>query len=135
MSLEQELLALEERFWRAAGDPEFYREHLAEEALMVFPAPFGVFDREAILESVEGAQPWVDVRIEDAYVVRLGPAAILAYRAAARHENGEPYSTYAGSVYVEDGGRWKLAFHQQTPISAMSQTRRGGGSERAGPSA
>jgi hypothetical protein len=123
VSLEEELLALEERFWRAGGDSEFYREHLAGEALMVFPAPFGVFDREAIVASVESAPPWVDVRIEDAHVIRVGGGAVLAYRADARNEAGESYSTYAGSVYVEEGGRWTLAFHQQTPISALPRAR------------
>lgn len=52
MIAEQDVVSLEEQFWRAAGDAAFYEEHLAAEALMVFPAPFGVFDREATLAAV-----------------------------------------------------------------------------------
>lgn len=117
MSLEEDLLALEERFW-LEGTADFYREHLAGDAAMVFPEPFGIFDEEAILASVGDAPAWAAVRIEDATVVRLrDTAAVVAYRAEARRGDAAPYSTYAASVYVrQDDGSWKLAFHQQTPI-------------------
>lgn len=117
MSLEEDLLALEERFW-LEGTADFYREHLAGDAAMVFPEPFGIFDEEAILASVGDAPAWAAVRIDRVNVVRLrDSAAVVAYRVAAERADGPPYSAYAASVYVrQDDGSWKLAFHQQTPI-------------------
>ncbi len=86
---------------------------------MVFPAPFGILDEEAIIESVDEAPPWTAVRLDQANVVRLrDTAALVAYRAEARNSEGESYSAYAASAYVkQDDGAWRLAFHQQTPIA------------------
>jgi hypothetical protein len=37
MNVRQELLKIEEGFWRAAGDCDRYAEHLAADAVHVFP--------------------------------------------------------------------------------------------------
>ena len=120
MTLDAELVALEERFW-LEGTADFYRAHLAGDAVRVFPAPHGIFDTEAILASVGEEPAWDEVRMDDVSVVRLREtAALVAYRAEARRASGEPYSTYAASAYVRsDDDSWKLAFHQQTPIAAV----------------
>jgi hypothetical protein len=85
---------------------------------MVFPEPAGIFDVEAIMDSVEDPPPWISVRLDQVNVVRLRDAAVVvAYRAEARRESGDPYRTYAASVYVrQDDDAWQLAYHQQTPI-------------------
>ena len=125
MTLDVELVVLEELFW-LEGTADFYRAHLAGDAVMVFPEPYGIFDADAILASVGDEPAWDAVRMENVNVVRLRQtAAVIAYRAEARRASGEPYSTYAASVYVRaDEGSWKLAFHQQTPISPSPKASR-----------
>jgi hypothetical protein len=115
MTSEQgELLELERRFW-LAGE-EWYREHLAPTALMVFAEPVGVLDREHTIAAIGAAARWSEVVLED---VRLLPVAagvrLLCYLATARREaGGEPYVARASSVYVAEGQQWQLAFHQQS---------------------
>ena len=118
MTLEEELLALEQQFWTAPERVRFFSEHLAGDAVMVFPPPTGIFDEEAIMASLEDAPAWQSAQLDHATVVRLrDTAAVLVYRAEAER-SGQSYSCYAASVYVrQDDGAWRLAFHQQTPIA------------------
>jgi hypothetical protein len=118
VTLEEELLELEERFWTEPERLEFYSAHLAGDAVMVFPSPYGIFDEARILDSLEGPV-WSAVRLEQATVVRLrDAAAALVYRAEADGPGGRAYSCYAASVYVrQDDQTWRLALHQQTPIA------------------
>lgn len=110
-----DLERLEHRFWKAAGDPEFYRRHFADDGLCVFG--FGVLDRDATVASMTEAQPWTDLRMQDVRTIRLGPgAAALTYDAqAARGDVG--YRAMVSSTYVHRDGRWQLILHQQTPRS------------------
>ena len=92
--------------------------HLAYAAVMVFPEPTGVLAREQILESLGNEARWSEVAFEDHRVLQLSDrAALISYRAVARRGDREPYTAYASSAYVRDGGSWKLAFHQQTPLA------------------
>lgn len=118
MTLAQELLTIEEGFWTAADRVHYFGEHMAGDAVMVFPEPTGILDEAAIIETLEDASAWSEVRIEDVDLVHLRETgAVLAYRAEARRDDGDPYSVYAASVYVlQEDGVWRLAFHQQTPI-------------------
>jgi hypothetical protein len=119
MSLEQELLAIEEGFWTASDRVHFFGEHMAGDTVMVFPEPTGILDEEAIIATLEGGAAWAEVSIEQVNFVHVrDSAAVLAYRAEARKGDSDVYSAYAASVYVlQDDGAWRLAFHQQTPIS------------------
>jgi hypothetical protein len=118
MSLEQELLAIEEGFWTASDRVHYFGAHMAGDAVMVFPEPTGILDEAAIIETLESGSAWAEVRIADVDFVHLRDSgAILAYKAQARKDSGDSYSAYAASVYVlQDDGAWRLAFHQQTPI-------------------
>ena len=42
--------------------------------------------------------------------------AVIAYEASARRGSDAPYRVAVSSGYVERGGKWKLAWHQQTPL-------------------
>jgi hypothetical protein len=112
--LKRRLLAIEERFW--TDGVEYYREQLASECLMLFPGA-GMLTREAIIAGVAGGSRWRNVQIDDAHLVRLGQgSAVFAYRATARREGqAHDYIALVSSVYVEQDGAWKLAFHQQSP--------------------
>lgn len=113
----QWLVALEESFWY--GDAEFYAEHLAAEAILVFADPVGVLDREQTLASIASAPRWQEVRLEDVRFASLAPQAVLlSYRAIARRDADEgEYHARASSAYIHRGGEWLLAFHQQSPAT------------------
>lgn len=115
--LEDLLFALEEQFWLKSAD--HYRHNLADAALMVFPDPAGVQVKDEVLSSVAGASRWTDVALEEHRVMELSNGAALVTYKATAHRAGEPkpYQARASSAYVHDGSRWKLAFHQQTPLA------------------
>jgi hypothetical protein len=114
--IESELSELERGFWEGGAD--FYRTHLSADALMVLPEPAGVLARDVGIDSIVHSPRWTDVRMEDIRVIRLtADAAALVYRASARRETGNgAYAALVSSVYIREGGSWKLALHQQTPI-------------------
>lgn len=115
-ALEQELIEVERRGWEALRTPrgaDYYRENLADDALMAFP--FGVLDRQQALEAMERAQPWASFGLSEPRVVELGPdAGVLVYRVTARREGDEPLEAVMSSTYVRRDGVWRLAFHQQS---------------------
>jgi hypothetical protein len=115
--LRDELVALEREGWEALASGrggDYYREHLAADALMAFS--FGVMSRDAAIEAMESAPPWSEFEIEDAQVVALtADSGVVVYRATARRAGQEPYRATISSTFVRRDGAWKLAFHQQTP--------------------
>jgi ketosteroid isomerase-like protein len=111
----RELVALEELFWRAAGDRDAYASHLAGDALHVFPG-WGVAERGAVLDGVAAAAPWTSFSIDEPRLVPLGDdAAALVYTARARRA-GDEYRAAVTSVYRRHDGGWRLVVHQQTPL-------------------
>jgi hypothetical protein len=85
---------------------------------MVFPAPYGIMNGQRLMDAVAQSSPWTELELSDVEVVDHRDVAVIAYQARAVRGSGDAYSTYASSVYVRSGGAWKLALHQQTPISA-----------------
>ncbi len=128
MALREQLLTLEEGFWNGTMDPEYYQEHMADEGIAVFGEPAGVMNKEqAVAETRRTDGPmWSNARLEDAKVTQLASGVVaLTYKGTALR-GGEPYSAYCSSVYVDHGGTWKLALHQQSvpmqvPAAAASQ--------------
>jgi hypothetical protein len=116
MSTRDELLALEEGFWRAAGNRDAYAAHLADDAMHVFPGWGVTSDNERVLQAVASVEPWKTFSIDDLRIVELGAdAAALVYTARARREGEEEYVAAMTSVYRRADGGWKLVIHQQTP--------------------
>jgi hypothetical protein len=118
MNQDAELIEREKRFWTAAVD--YYEQWLAADALMVFPAPVGILDREKALAGLRSGSRWTSIKMEDHSISRVGSStAVLAYRAIARKSETDPeYRALIGSVYIQDSTGWKLAFHQHTPVQA-----------------
>jgi len=118
--LQEQLIAIERKLW--SNDAAFYEAALVDDALLVF-AETGAITRDVAVseierENLEGRR-WEEVDFEDVRCVRIAPqTALLAYRVRSRwaHE-ASGTSSFASSVYVERGGEWKLAFHQQTPTA------------------
>jgi ketosteroid isomerase-like protein len=118
MRLRDELLRLEEGFWKATGDPDYYREHMADDGLAVFSE--GVMGKDAAVASTTapGSEGWSEIRVEEPRVIELADNAVaLVYRGTARR-NGEPYAANCTTVYARRDGEWKLALHQQSKLSA-----------------
>ena len=91
------------------GDGEYYRTHLADEALAV--ASFGVFDKATIVQQVsENRNPFTAMRLEDMRVLPLGDvSALVTYKMhieAARDGQPFTFSVYATTVWRRDGEQW-----------------------------
>ena len=113
--LEDILFDLEERFWRSGG--EHFAHYLADAAVAVLPGPGGLLLDGEIARAVANQPRWTHVVLEEHRVLELSAgAAMVTYRATARRSRGKPYFARATSAYVHDGTRWRLAFHQQTPV-------------------
>jgi hypothetical protein len=113
----EELIALEEGFWRAAGNRRSYEAHLAEDAVHVFPGWGATENNERVLRAVETAEPWEAFSIEDLRLVELGEqVAALVYTARARRAGQAEYVAVITSVYRYADGGWTLVIHQQTPL-------------------
>jgi hypothetical protein len=116
MSTRDELIALEEGFWRAAGSRDAYAAHLADDAVHVFPGWGATSDNERVLQAVASVEPWETFSIDDPQIVELGADAVaLVYTAHARREGQDEYVAAMTSVYRRADGGWKLVIHQQTP--------------------
>jgi hypothetical protein len=114
MSVRERLLHLESQFWEAAGNPEFYDAHFADDGLMAFSV--GIMAKPEVLTVMEGASEWSSFTIDDPRFVEVGDdVAALVYATVAQDERGEEYRAVITSVYVNRGGEWILVLHQQTP--------------------
>lgn len=115
-----DLLRLENAGWVSLCDGsggEFYGDLLTEDGLMVL-ADGRVYDRDAVVASLDDAPAWSAYEITDERFVPLGPdAAAFVYRARAFRASGGPaFDAAMSSVYVQEEGRWRLALYQQTPV-------------------
>ena len=118
MTIDSAVLAIERRLW--TNDAAFYEDNLTEDALLVF-SETGVISRDnavaAIREENATGRRWADVEFSDIRVLPLAGAIMVTYRAISRFDQKNAFDTaLASSVYVNRAGRWKLAFHQQTPV-------------------
>jgi hypothetical protein len=117
MAGRDDLYEIEKNFW--TGDAQYYRQNLAEKCMVVFTEMAGLKNREEVAAMITDPQRWQDLKLKDRNVVELADGAVLlSYRASAKRANGQPYEALVSSAYVKENGRWKMAFHQQTPIAA-----------------
>ncbi len=117
----EELLRLEREGWEALStSPEaavrFYAQNLAASVLMLLPGGIVLDERAEAVESM-GGSPWASFELSGERVLDLGDgAAVVAYRATAQRDGGQPYTALFNSTYVREDGAWRLAVHQQTPV-------------------
>ena len=117
MDVRSTLVALEEGFWRAAGNSDAYAANVAGDAVHVFPGWGIVADLDRVLASVDSVEPWETFTIDDLQVVQLGTdAAALVYTTRAKRAGQDPYVAALTSVYRRTDDGWELALHQQTPL-------------------
>jgi len=114
-TIEDKLYELEQGFWTGGGD--FYRTHLDDMCLAVFPEMTALLDREKIAQQV-GDTRWGDlVMSRKGYLSLSADFAIICYQSSARRGD-RVYRALVSSGYVQRGDDWKMAFHQQTPLEA-----------------
>jgi hypothetical protein len=93
----------------------FYDGVLADEPVFVLPGGLVLDDRDLIVGSMGGAA-WDDHTLRDERIVTLGTGAVAVVYRAEAERGGQGYEALVTSTYVRDGGSWRLAVHQQTPL-------------------
>ena len=92
----------------------FYKEVLADRAVMILPGGIILENVESILDSFD-SQPWDWFRIEDEKIIHLSENAyLLYYHVNAQRQSEAIYSANVSSMYIRADEGWKLIFHQQT---------------------
>ena len=79
----------------------------------------GVHSRQAVASAATAPNRWRDLDMTNRHVLRpTADVAVISYGADVTREDGEPYSALVSSGYVLRQGRWKLAFHQHSPVDS-----------------
>ena len=116
MALEQDLMQLEKGFWTEGGD--YYREHVDEDCLVAFEGMAGVHSNEEIAGMNPGAGNWTGAKLEEKGLIELSDESlILTYEVSATKKDGATHRALCSTGYVKRDGEWKMAFHQQTPLT------------------
>ena len=112
--LADELLRIERALGGGTGDA--YREHLTDDAVVVVPG--AAIGREQSAFAIDATPGWDEFEITHERVVPLtADSALITYRWSSRRGD-ETYEALMSSVYVKQpSGEWKLALHQQTPVT------------------
>lgn len=117
--LTAKLEQLERGFWDSSTDTAFYGDHMADDAVMVFPYGVGAMDKQEVLYAIgANREEWSSYELSNVQVVELGEgAAVITYKVVAERTDADPFKAYVSSTYVRRDGVWILAFHQQTLAS------------------
>lgn len=109
-SVEQDLLALERKFW--TGGSKFYEENIDDSCLIAFSSDMaGVMSNKDIAATVKEGNRWKDLEIElKGLVTPSEDTTILSYEARAARENGARYAALVSTGYAKRDGRWKMVF-------------------------
>lgn len=114
MSLKHDLYELEREL--GDGDGDTYRRHLTDEAVVVVPGQ--AMTKDQTVQAMDAGAGWDDFSFDDERFAEIADdAALLSYRFQGRRGEDFTYSALMGSVYVRRDGAWKMAYHQQTPLT------------------
>jgi Domain of unknown function (DUF4440) len=116
----KDLITIERTLWENNADT--YHDRYSPEAVLIFPG-VGRIEREKAVaairkENAEG-RAWAEVSFDevDGRWITMDAAALITYTATARwNYESSASKTLCASVYLREGGSWRVAFHQQTPI-------------------
>lgn len=114
MTQQDELWALEEKFWTDGADSA--RVLTAKGAVVVFPYPAGILQGNAVWSDDAAAQRWRSVEISERLVTRKEDIAVLAYHVSAERAGTPIYEALCTSTYFRDDDKWLRMAHQQTPV-------------------
>jgi hypothetical protein len=112
---DHEVWDCERRFWLDSGN--FYKEHVAPDAVLVFPI-VGIVDRAAALAWTRKAPRWTNVAFSNRIFSYAAETAVLAYEAHAEAAKAaQTYSACCSSTYVRVRESWMLVAHQQSALA------------------
>jgi hypothetical protein len=114
MASDDELWALEERFWTGGADSA--RGLTAKGAVVVIPYPAGILQGDALWSDEAAVRRWRSVVLSDRFLTRKDDIAVLAYRVSAERDGAPIYQALCASTYLNDAGHWLRMSHQQTPV-------------------
>lgn len=114
MTNEDELWALEEKFWTEGADSA--RHMTAKDAVFVFPYPAGILQGDSLWRESSVAQRWRSVVLTERYFRQVKDVAVMAYRVSAERSDIPIYEALCTSSYLQDDGKWLRVTHQQTPV-------------------
>lgn len=114
MTVEDELWALEERFWTEGADS--MRNMTAKGAVFILPYPAGILQGDSLWRESDVAQRWRSVVMTERYFKREKGVAVLAYRVSAERSSIPIYEALCTSSYLLDDDKWLRIAHQQTPV-------------------
>jgi hypothetical protein len=120
MTFADTLEELERAQWEALKSvPEavaFYSEFLTEDSRMA--VPYGIGDRDRVIGSLETPHVILDFELKNTHVIKLSEdSGLIVYRMIQNRRGMEPFEAAISTVYVRREGRWRIAFHQQTPMA------------------
>ena len=121
--LVKELASIERDLWKAwkDGDAAPFEKHLAASAIQIGPWGMAGDRAEIISGSSAGVCDVGEYEMDDWKVHRVtGDVVILTYEA---EQEGScdgmtlPEEAYYTTVFVREGGAWKVTSHQETPAA------------------
>lgn len=115
MTLQHDLVEIEKGFW--TGGSDYYLQHVDRDCLLAFKDMAGVHNRDEIAKMTVGNR-WKSIDITNkGFITPTPDTAVLTYEAHGVRANGEAYNALVSTSYVKRDGDWKMAFHQQTPLT------------------
>jgi hypothetical protein len=116
---DHEVWECERRLWLDSG--RFYKEHVASDAVLVFPG-VGIVGRAAGLAWTRKAPHWTHLTFSNRIFSCAAETVVLAYEAHA--EATKPPHTYhacCSSTYIRMRQSWMLIAHQQSALTGVEQ--------------
>ena len=118
-SLEHALLGRLGEFLDAinAGDIDFFERNITDDALLIFPGGH-TYTKQQCIASMAGHPPYVKYDMSDPRIVHRGESTVvLTHRATIMHTaDSKPRSMMVATVLTHQGGAWRMALHQWTPV-------------------
>ena len=114
--------SFEERLW--TGGEEVYRQYVAEDCLMVLPAPPFVMSGEAAIRAVSRTPRWSKAELRDLRICRPREGLIVLAYAVEAERGEEVYHAFCTSTYLRlDHETWRVVQHQQTvPLATHGES-------------
>lgn len=114
MGLMEELLGIENAL--AGGSADEYRSYLVDHAVVIIPSE--ALSKGDTVAAMEQSPGWDEYAITEPRLLELGEdGGVLTYRFTGRRDDEQVYEALMSSAYSRADGDWKLALHQQTPIT------------------
>ena len=114
------LLEVEHAGWQSLCDgtaAAFYGDVMTDDGVMVL-GNGQVMDRDQVVEALGSSPAWSSYEIAAPRTVVIGrDSRALLYTGTGHRQGADDFVGIMTSVYVREGGAWKLALYQQTAVA------------------